>query len=122
MVYRGNPGLMLLAIASACALCPSLAAAQGTASRVSALIRDLKEPDFDKAYAAAEELRKYPQHRAQIVTGLIEAITTSDWNRCAGDMRDTIARLLGELKAREAVVPLLQVTKSGKSIEHECAE
>lgn len=37
-------------------------------------------------------------------------------------MRDTIAQTLGELKATEAVVPLLEVVKSGKPIEHECSE
>lgn len=95
---------------------------QDDASRVSALIRDLKDPEFDKANEAAEQLRKYPRHRAQIVPALIEAIKTRDWDRCAADVRDTIARTLGELKAKEAVAPLLEVVKSGKPIEHECVE
>ena len=34
----------------------------------------------------------------------------------------TIAGALEEHKAKEAVVPLLDLVKSGKSIEHECAE
>jgi HEAT repeat protein len=87
-----------------------------------ALLRDLKDPDFDKAYAAAEKLREHPENRAQVVAGLIDAIQTGEWSRCAGDMRDAIARLLRDLEAREAVVPLLELVRSGKSIEHECAE
>lgn len=114
--------LLCLAVAAALALPAGPAHGQDDASKVNALIRDLKDPDFDKASGAAEQLRKYPQYRAQVVAGLIEAITTRDWIRCAGDMRDTIARALGELKAKEAVVSLLEVVKSGKSIEHECAE
>ena len=111
-----------LAVVAAVALPAGPVHGQDAASTVNALIRDLKDPDFDKAYGAAEQLRKYPQYRAQIVAGLIDAITTGNWNRCAGDMRETIAGLLGELKAKEAVVPLLEVAKSGKSTEHECAE
>ena len=112
----------LLTVAAAVALLAGLAHGQDDASKVSALIRDLKDPDFDKAYGAAEQLRKYPQQRALIVAGLIDTITTRDWNRCAGDMRQTIAGALEEHKAKEAVVPLLDLVKSGKSIEHECAE
>ena len=114
--------LLCLAVVAAGALPASHAHGQDDASTVSALIRDLKDPDFDKAYRAAEQLRKYPQYRAQVVAGLLEAITTRDWNRCAGDMRQTIAGALEALKAKEATVPLLDVVKSGKSIEHECAE
>ena len=111
-----------LAVAGAVALLTGLAHGQDEASKVRALLRDAKDPDFDKAYGAAEQLRKYPQQRALIVAGLIDTITTRDWNRCAGDMRQTIAGALEELKAKEAVVPLLDLVKSGKSIEHECAE
>jgi HEAT repeat protein len=102
----------------------SAAAALGQAdtARVSALLRELKRPDFERATAAASELRNYPQHRSQIVAGLIDAVRTGEWNRCGGDMRDTIARHLGEMKAKDAVVPLLELVKTGKSIEHECAE
>jgi HEAT repeat protein len=89
---------------------------------VSALLGDLKSADFDTAYAAAERLGKYSAQRAQIVPALIEAIATRDWSRCGADMRDAIARSLGELSAREAVTPLLEVVKSGKPIEHECVE
>ena len=95
---------------------------QDSARTVSALIRDLRSAEFEKANAAARELARYPQHRAQIVPALIEAIRIREWDRCTGDMRDTIARALGELKAREAVVPLLELAKSGKTIDHECVE
>ncbi len=53
---------------------------------------------------------------------LIEAIRTREWSRCGGDVRDAIARSLGELGAREAVTPFLELVKSGKPIEHECVE
>ena len=72
----------LLTIAGAVVLLAGLAHGQDDASKVRALIRDLKDPDFDKAYGAAEQLRKYPQQRALIVAGLIDTITTRDWNRC----------------------------------------
>jgi len=113
---------LCLTVAAVVALSAGAAYAQGDASTANALIRDLKNPDFDTAYGATEQLRKYPQYRAQVVAGLIDAITTGHWNRCEGDMREAIAGLLGELKAKEAVVPLLEVVKSDKSTEHECAE
>jgi HEAT repeat protein len=95
---------------------------QADAARVSALLRELKHPDFERANAAASELRNYRPQRARVVAGLTDAIKTGEWNRCSGDMRDTIARHLGEMKAKDAVVPLLELVKAGKSIEHECAE
>lgn len=114
--------LLCLAVSAAVALPPGAALGQDSARTVSALIRDLRSAEFEKANAAAQELAKYPQHRAQIVPALIEAIRTREWDRCAGDMRDAIARALGELKAKEAVVPLLELAKSGKTIDHECVE
>lgn len=114
--------LLSLAAAAAVALPPGPARAQDEAGTVNALIRDLRSPDFETANGAAAELGKHPRYRAQIVPALVEAIRTRDWNRCAADVRDTIARTLGALKAREAVAPLLEVVKSGKPIEHECVE
>ncbi len=114
--------LLCLAMWAAVALPPGAALGQDSARTVSALIRDLRSAEFEKANAAAQELAKYPQHRAQIVPALIEAIRTREWDRCTGDMRDTIARVLGQFKAREAVVPLLELAKSGKTIDHECVE
>ena len=111
-----------LVIVVAFAFPVGVAHAQADTARVNALIRDLKSRDFEKASAADIELRKYPRFRAQIVAGLIDALRAGAWDRCGGDMRDTIARTLGELKAREAVVPLLELVKSGTSIEHECSE
>jgi HEAT repeat protein len=103
-------------------LVASPARGQDDVTRVNALLGDLRGPDFDKANAAVEQLGKYPRYRSQIVAGLIEALRRGDWNRCGGDVRDAIARLLVELKAREAVLPLLELVKSDKSIEHECSE
>ena len=95
-VRRAARRLVGVAVAVAAGLLAAPGHAQDDASRAAALIRDLGDPDFERANAAAEQLRKHPEPRAQVVAGLIEAITTRDWNRCAGDMRDTIARMLGE--------------------------
>ncbi len=99
-----------------------VASAQDEAARVSALLRDLKSPDFATAFQAAESLGRHSAYRAQIVPALIAAVKTPDWNRCGGDMRDAIARSLGELNVRAAVVPLLELVKSGRPIHHECVE
>jgi HEAT repeat protein len=96
--------------------------AQDEAAKVRVLLRDLKSPDFETAFQAAESLGGYPGYRTQIVPALMAAMKTPDWSRCSGDMRDAIARSLGALNAREAVVPLLELVKSGRSVEHECVE
>jgi HEAT repeat protein len=114
--------IVLFAVVATLALPAEPARAQGDAARVAVLLRALKGPDFDTASAAAAELRALSAERPAVVAGLVDALKTGEWKRCAGDMRDTIARELGELKAREAVVPLLELVRSGKSIEHECAE
>ena len=99
------------------------ASAQGDASVVTGLLRDLLGRDFDRAHGAAERLREYPASRAQIVPALIQALrTTREWDRCSADVRDAAARSLAELKAKEAVVPLLDLVKSGTPIAHECFE
>ena len=104
-------------------LAPPAGLAQPDAGRVDALIRGLKGRDFDRASAADTELRKHTtRDRARVVAGLIDALRVGEWNRCSGDMRDSIARTLAELKVKAAVVPLLDLVKTGKSIEHECAE
>jgi HEAT repeat protein len=97
-------------------------AQSGEAVRVQALIRDLESRDFDRAHAAAERLRDHPAFRAQSVPALIQAVTTREWNRCSADVRDAAALTLAVLKAPEAVGPLLDLVKSGKSIDHECFE
>lgn len=97
-------------------------AADDEASAVKSLLGEVRSTDFETAYAAAQQLRDHPAHRAEIVPALIEAITRGEWDRCGGDMRDAIAATLGELKARESVTPLLDVVKTGKPIEHECVE
>jgi HEAT repeat protein len=114
--------LLLFLAAFSVALPAGIALGQGDAARVDVLIRDVKSPDYEKASAAESELRKFPRERARIVAGLIDALRTGEWNRCSGDMRDGIARTLIDLKAKDAVVPLLELVKSGRSIEHECAE
>lgn len=96
--------------------------AQDEAAKVRALLRELKSPDFETAFHAAESLGRHSAYRARIVPALIAILRTPRWDRCGGDMRDAIARSLGELNARDAVVPLLELVKSGKRIDHECVE
>lgn len=88
---------------------------------VNNLLKDLKSSDYEKAWGAAQQLSRFPQHRTQIVPALIEALH-NQWSNCSGDIREAIASSLAGLKAKEAVFPLLELVKSGKSIEHECAE
>ena len=114
--------LLLFLAAFSVAVPAGIAQGQGDAARVDVLIRDVKSPDYEKASAAEGELRKFPRERTRIVAGLVDALRTGEWNRCSGDMRDGIARTLIDLKAKEAVVPLLELVKSGRSIEHECSE
>jgi len=81
----------------------------------------LRGSDYVQALVAAEKLGRSPQHRAEIVPALMETLN-HEWERCSGDIRQAIARSLGRLQAREAVVPLLQLARSGRGIEHDCAE
>lgn len=111
-------------IAAAVALLVGAASvgAQPDAARVGALLRDLKNPDFETANAALAALAKTTGPRTHVVAGLIDALRTGEWNRCAGDMRDGIARTLGEWKAKPAVPALLELVKRSKPIEHECSQ
>ena len=97
-------------------------AAQEEVATVSTLLRDLKSPDFEMAIPAAENLGRYRAYRTEIVPALMAALKTTGWSRCGGDMRDAIARSLGKLNAREAVVPLLDLVKRGTPIDHRCVE
>ncbi|MBI4548392.1 MAG: HEAT repeat domain-containing protein [Ignavibacteriae bacterium] len=85
------------------------------------LLTDLKSLDYHKAWDAAGRLSEFHQYKTKVVPALIEALNYQ-WDDCSGDIRDAIARTLGELKATEAVFPLLDLLKSGKPIAHECAE
>ena len=111
---RRAHSLLGLTVLVAAALVAGAASGQDDAGRVNALLTDLKSPDFETASGAVEQLRRYPQHRARIVRALIDAVRTRNWNRCAGDMRDTIARVLAEWKAREAVVRASAVYALGR--------
>ncbi len=94
---------------------------QNNADTVDSLLKDLKSADYETAWGAAQSLSRFPQHKAQIVPALIRALH-SEWSHCTGDIREALAQSLAELKAKEAVFPLLDLVRSGKSIEHECAE
>jgi HEAT repeat protein len=99
------------------------ASAQGQAGVVTGLVRDLLGRDFERAHGAAEGLRNYPAFRAQSVPALVQAVrATRAWDRCSADVRDAAARSLAELKAKEAVGPLLDLVRSGTPIAHECFE
>lgn len=114
--------LRVIALLCGLVLIAAPTGADDEASTVKRLLGEVRSSDFETAYAAAQKLREHPGSRAQIVPALIEAIGRTEWNRCGGDMRDAIAATLGEVKAREAVTPLLELVKSGKPIEHECVE
>jgi hypothetical protein len=111
-----------LLVIAAIALSAAGATAADEATTVSALLRDLKGADFERAVGAAERLAGYPRERARIVAALVAAIRTGQWPRCSGDMRDAIARTLVDLKAKDAVPALLELAASGRTIDHECVE
>jgi HEAT repeat protein len=116
-------GSRLVAIVAALLLLAGPAMAQGDPSVVAGLLRDLLGRDFERAHGAAERLREYPAFRAQVVPALVQALgTTRQWDRCSADVRDAAARSLAELKAKEAVVPLLDLLGSGAPTTHECFE
>jgi HEAT repeat protein len=96
--------------------------AEDPGGTVTRLLGDVQGRDVDTALSAAQALAQHAEQRAQIVPVLIQAIRTGAWPRCSGDMRDAIARTLGALGARDAVVPLLELAKSDKTIDHECVE
>jgi len=100
------------------------AVAQTTAGQPTAadLIRTLQGREFTEAFGAAERLGDFSSQRAQVVPALIDALRNREWASCSGDVRDAAARSLARLKAKEAVVPLLELVKSGKPLEHECVE
>lgn len=101
-------------------ICSASVSAADTAN-IKNLLSDLESPDYEKAWEAAGKLAKFPQYRAEIVPALIQALN-HEWEQCSGDIRQTIAKSLVELKAKEAVFPLLQLVRSGKHIEHGCVE
>src|SRR5207253_2482751 len=78
------------------------------------LIRALQGREFTEAFAAAERLADFAAQRAQVVPALIDAVRNREWASCSGDVRDAAARSLAQLKAKEAVVPLLELVKSGR--------
>lgn len=100
------------------------AAAQRSAAPPTAaeLIRTLQGREFTEAVGAAERLGSYASERAQVVPALIDALRHREWASCSGDVRDAIARSLAQLRANEAVVPLLELVRSGKPLDHECVE
>jgi len=85
------------------------------------LLKDLKSAEYEKAWAAARELEKFPQFKAEIAPALLEALNR-EWPQCSGDIRETIGVSLGRLVGKDAVFPLLQLLQGGKNIAHECAE
>ena len=114
-------------IALAIALCltvvtPAAAQQSGAQPTAAELIRTLQGREFTEAVGAAERLGGYAGQRAQVVPALIDALRAREWASCSGDVRDAIARSLAQLKAKEAVVPLLDLVRSGKPLDHECVE
>ncbi len=116
-----SPRTLFLALALA-VLPAGLAGAQDEAATVRDLLQDLRSRDGQAAYGAASELGKFPRSRAQIVPALLQALKTQEWDRCGGDIRQVIADALVKLKAKEGVLALLELVKSGRETGHECAE
>jgi len=108
-----------LCLATAVSAVAQHATAEPTATE---LIQTLQGREFTDAVGAAERLGRYASQRAQVVPALIDALRNREWATCSGDVRDAIARSLAQLKAKEAVVPLLDLVRSGKPLEHECVE
>src|SRR5437879_2921904 len=101
---------------------PAVAQKPAGSAPATALIRALQGREFTEAFAAAERLADFAAQRAQVVPALIDAVRNREWASCSGDVRDAAARSLAQLKAKEAVVPLLELVKSGRPLEHECVE
>ena len=104
------------------AVTPAAAQRSGAQPTAAELIRALQGREFTEAVGAAERLGAYASQRAQVVPALVDALRNREWASCSGDVRDALARSLAQLKAKEAVVPLLELVKSGKPLDHECVE
>jgi len=100
----------------------SAGASTARVDTVGVLLADVTGKDGEKAMGSASDLGRHMRERARIVPALIRALRTGEWDRCSGDVRETIAWALKELDAREAVPVLLEVANSNRPIEHECAE
>jgi HEAT repeat protein len=101
---------------------PAVAQRPDAQPSVAELIRTLQGREFTNAVGAAERLGGFSQQRAQVVPALVDALRNREWASCSADVRDAIARSLAQLKAKEAVVPLLELVRSGKPLDHECVE
>ena len=119
MSHRSSVLTVCLCLALATPAAGQKPAGQPTAAE---LIRTLQDREFTEAVGAADRLGGFASQRAQVVPALIDALRNREWATCSGDVRDAIARSLAQLKAKEAVVPLLELVKSGKPLDHECVE
>ncbi|PYN22759.1 MAG: hypothetical protein DMD76_18865 [Candidatus Rokuibacteriota bacterium] len=119
MSHRSRVLTVCLCLALATPAAGQKPAGQPTAAE---LIRTLQGREFTEAVGAADRLGGFASQRAQVVPALIDALRNREWATCSGDVRDAIARSLAQLKAKEAVVPLLELVKSGKPLDHECVE
>ncbi len=89
----------------------------------------LKSKDYEQAESMLNlvssglktEKSNYTNEKARLVTVLVEALNY-EWDRCSGDLRQSIAHALIDLRAKEAVIPMIDILRSGKSTGHECAE
>jgi len=119
MSHRSSVLAVCLCLAFATPAAGQKPAGQPTAAD---LIRALQGREFTEAVGAAERLGDLSSQRAQVVPALIDALRNREWASCSVDVRDAIGRSLAQLKAKEAVVPLLELVKSGRPLDHECVE
>jgi HEAT repeat protein len=114
--------LIGLGLVTLLALVTPASAQRPAAASAADLIRALQGREFTEAFAAAEALGRMPAQRAQVVPALVDALRNREWATCSADVRDAIGRSLSELKAKDAVGPLLELVKSRKPLDHECVE
>ena len=117
-----RPLITVTLLAALSAVTPAVAQRPAASATAPDLIRALQGREFTEAFAAAETLGRMQAQRAQVVPALIDALRNREWATCSADVRDAIGRSLAELKAKEAVGPLLDLVKSRKPLDHECVE
>jgi HEAT repeat protein len=117
-----RPLITVTLLAALSVVTPAVAQRPAASATAPDLIRALQGREFTEAFAAAETLGRLHGQRAQVVPALVDALRNRQWATCSADVRDAIGRSLAELKAKEAVGPLLDLVKSRKPLDHECVE
>jgi HEAT repeat protein len=93
------------------------------ATSLEKLKQGLEANDVEVAWKAINGIPRglAPQQRDEAIRLLTKALK-KEWPRCAGDIRQDIAHQLAALHAKEAIPDFLELIRTNKNIEHECAE